>query len=104
MPLYLTFIMSTAAPAPPPVEDDRNRGPELMAAVWTQCGIALVFVSLRCYARILIKSLGKDDWIMVTAAVCAAQDFEYRVTRLIVIAHILDVVRHDDAASTQWRC
>lgn len=66
--------MTTAAPAPPPVDDDHNRGPALMAVFWIQCGIAIVFVSLRCYARHLIRNLGKDDWIMVAAAVCAARN------------------------------
>ena len=58
-----------------PVESNQDRGPALMAIFWTECAIALVVVSLRCHARILIRKIGKDDWIMFAAAVRAVQDF-----------------------------
>ena len=67
--------MADAGQAPASVQSDRNRGPALMAIFWVQCTIALFFISLRCYARILIKKIGKDDWIMLATAVGAAQDF-----------------------------
>lgn len=67
--------MAAASTIPPPVGGDRNRGPALIAIFWTECVIALVFLSLRCYARILIGNVGKDDWIMFAVAVGAARGF-----------------------------
>ena len=48
----------------PPPDGDRHRGPELLAVFWTECAVALIFVSLRIYSRVMIRGIGYDDWIM----------------------------------------
>lgn len=96
--------MSTAAPIPPPVGGNLNRGPALVDIFWTECVIALVFVSLRCYARILVRNLGIDDWIMFTTMVRAAQGFPMHcVAQLTAKGIICACFYRDDIASTQRR-
>lgn len=36
-----------------------------MAIMWAQAAISCIVVALRFWARITIKALGKDDWIML---------------------------------------
>lgn len=50
---------------PPPPGGDRDRGPAIIALFWTQCVIVLIFVSLRFYARTMVKNVGADDWVML---------------------------------------
>lgn len=48
---------------------DEDRGSQLLAMYWTETAIILVVVALRFYSRILIRSLGIDDWLMLIAIV-----------------------------------
>ena len=50
--------------APPPTGGNKNRGPALLAIMWSEGAVALIIVVLRLYARLMIKRLGIDDWIM----------------------------------------
>ncbi|KAL8787321.1 MAG: hypothetical protein Q9195_007816 [Heterodermia aff. obscurata] len=57
----------------PPPGGDVNRGPGLTAIYCTECGIALMVVLARAWARISIRNVGKDDWCMfVTMALFIA--------------------------------
>ena len=49
--------------APPP-GGDRDRGSIVLAVYWTFFAIELTVVSLRLYARLKIRAIGLDDWIM----------------------------------------
>lgn len=49
---------------------DEDRGPRLEAAYWTWSVIAVILVALRFYARIKIRGLGWDDWMMLITVVC----------------------------------
>ncbi|ERF71197.1 hypothetical protein EPUS_06026 [Endocarpon pusillum Z07020] len=49
-------------PLPPHANDDRGKA--AVAVYWAQAAIAIIIVALRFYARILIRSLGADDWLM----------------------------------------
>ncbi|KAF7929960.1 uncharacterized protein EAE97_009557 [Botrytis byssoidea] len=48
-----------------PAGGDVDRGPTIMAIMWVQAAISCIVVALRFWARITIKALGKDDWIML---------------------------------------
>lgn len=52
--------------SPYPHED---RGPSLVGTEWTECTIVILIVAFRFYARISIKALGIDDWLMLLAVV-----------------------------------
>ena len=54
---------------PPPAGGDRDRGPGLVALFWTECALAMIIVGLRFYARISIRNLGADDWMMLFTVV-----------------------------------
>lgn len=50
-----------------------NRGPCILAVSWTECVVAILFVSARMYTRIfLIHNVGIDDWMMLLALVSLA--------------------------------
>ncbi|KAI1140005.1 hypothetical protein F5Y05DRAFT_376844 [Hypoxylon sp. FL0543] len=48
------------------MEPDIDRGFQLISIYSSQCGIALIFVSLRLWARMRIRGFGWDDTFMVT--------------------------------------
>ena len=51
-----------------------NRGPSILAVSWTECAVAILFVSARMYTRIfLIHNVGIDDWMMLLALVSPAE-------------------------------
>ncbi|KAM0800903.1 hypothetical protein BDR22DRAFT_907498 [Usnea florida] len=54
---------------PPPVGGDQDRGSDLMAMLWTECVLAMIIVALRFYARIKMRNLGADDWMMLITVV-----------------------------------
>lgn len=68
-------MANTPATPQPPVDGNQNRGPALIAIFTTECLIALAVVLMRLYARISIKSLGVDDWIMFLTMVCSSGIF-----------------------------
>ena len=51
----------------PPTSD--HKGLILLAVNWTQFTIALIFVSLRIYARHLARAIGWDDVFILSAMV-----------------------------------
>lgn len=53
----------------PPVGGNQNRGPQLMAMFWTESAICILLLSLRFYARISIRGVGYDDWMMLATVV-----------------------------------
>ena len=48
----------------PPPGGDQDRGPALLANFWTEFGIALLIIVLRLQSRLILKNLGRDDWVM----------------------------------------
>lgn len=44
---------------------DIDRGPTIMAIMWAQAAISCIVVAMRFWARITIKALGRDDWVML---------------------------------------
>ena len=57
----------------PLAELTSNRGPSILAVSWTECAVAILFVSARMYTRIsLIHNVGMDDWMMLLALVSPA--------------------------------
>lgn len=56
---------SITAQMTPPVGGDQNRGPQLMAMFWTETPVSMLLLSLRSYARVSIRGVGYDDWIML---------------------------------------
>ena len=48
---------------------DEDRGPKLMAMFWSYCAISIVLVTLRFYARIQIRAVSWDDWLMLATVV-----------------------------------
>ena len=48
-----------------PEDGDRNRAPKLLTIFWTQILISLIFISLRVYVRVSIRSMGMDDYTML---------------------------------------
>jgi hypothetical protein len=59
--------MSTPALLPTGV--GQNRGPQLMAMFWIETIVAIAVVALRFYARISIRGVGADDWMMLFTVV-----------------------------------
>ena len=55
--------MATLLP-PSSSDGSQDRGPELLAVFWTECAVALAVMFLRVYARLMIKNVGLDDWVM----------------------------------------
>lgn len=51
---------------------DVNRGPVVMAILWTESAVAVIFVSTRFYARTMIKRISWDDWLMLVTLVSIA--------------------------------
>ena len=58
-----------------PPDGNRNRGPAVITIFWTECIIAGVFVALRFRARIMIRGIGIDDWIMLFTQVQSSEPF-----------------------------
>ncbi|OJJ96431.1 hypothetical protein ASPACDRAFT_1890849 [Aspergillus aculeatus ATCC 16872] len=52
------------ATAEPPASGDRDRGPAIMAVLWTEAAVALAALALRLYGRRLVKGFGADDHMM----------------------------------------
>ncbi|RAH67290.1 uncharacterized protein BO66DRAFT_422263 [Aspergillus aculeatinus CBS 121060] len=48
----------------PPASGDRDRGPAIMAVLWTEAAVAVAALALRLYGRRLVKSFGADDHLM----------------------------------------
>lgn len=59
-------------PMPGPDED---RGPKLVATYVVGCAVALIFVAVRFWSRILIHATGADDWCMLVTAVSSCNVF-----------------------------
>ena len=53
----------------PPVDGNQDRGPAVRSFYWTGFAICFTLLCLRFWARIKIRSLGWDDWIMALAVV-----------------------------------
>ena len=59
-------MTSTGAPA----GGDQDRGSSLTAIFWVESGIACIVVSLRICARVMIRKVGVDDYMMLLTLVC----------------------------------
>jgi hypothetical protein len=53
-----------------PLPPDEDRGPRLEAAYWTWSAVSILMLCLRLYARVKIRGLGWDDWMMLITVVC----------------------------------
>ena len=60
---------SPGLPIPVPLGGDQDRGPSLVGLYWTECALSMIIVGLRFYARISIRGLGADDWMMLSTVV-----------------------------------
>jgi hypothetical protein len=67
--------MSSPLPGPLPPNVNDDRGQAAVAIYWTQAAVATIVVALRFYARILIRSLGADDWLMFATLVRGPSSF-----------------------------
>lgn len=55
---------------PPPPGGDTNSGPAINAVTGTLLGIAVLFVVIRCYVRLMMsRNFGWDDGIIVMTLV-----------------------------------
>ena len=54
---------------PPPLDGDQDRGPRIIAVYWTIFTVGAVVTCLRFWARIKIRYVGWDDWLMLIAIV-----------------------------------
>jgi hypothetical protein len=62
--------MSSTAYPPPVNPGDLGRGPAIIGVTWAFTILAVAAVGLRLYLRgKLLRSIGWDDWIMLTAVV-----------------------------------
>lgn len=52
-------------PQIPPGILDQDRGSAIIVIFWIQASVAMAIVAARFWARILIKSVGIDDWLML---------------------------------------
>ena len=52
-----------------PPDGDQDRGPAQIAIWWTEFGIIIIRVILRFHTRIMIRSVGIDDWMMLVNVV-----------------------------------
>ncbi|KAF2233452.1 hypothetical protein EV356DRAFT_201381 [Viridothelium virens] len=46
------------------LNNNETRAPAMLAIVWTECALGIVFIILRFWCRYRIRALGIDDWIM----------------------------------------
>lgn len=53
-----------------PATLDINRGPVVVAILWTETAVAVIIVSMRFYARTIVKRISWDDWLMLVTLVC----------------------------------
>ena len=59
----MTFIMSAAAPTPPPGVPNEDQNALLFSVLWVECAISIAFVATRMIVRgRVIKNLWWDDW------------------------------------------
>ena len=55
---------------PSALPPDQNRGPEVLAVLWTFGAVALIVVGLKIYTRLqVLKETGIDDVLIVVSAV-----------------------------------
>lgn len=60
------------------VTDTHDKGPRILAVVWTLSALTTIFVAARVYIRQwLIRNAGIDDYIIVVALVCPHVNFAY---------------------------
>lgn len=52
-----------------PETPDINRGRVVVAILWTETAVAVIIVSMRFYARTMIKRISWDDWLMLVTLV-----------------------------------
>jgi hypothetical protein len=45
--------------------ENQDRGSAIMLIFWIQASVAMAIVATRFVARMLIKSVGVDDWLML---------------------------------------
>lgn len=52
-----------------PAGGDQNRGLEMIILYWTMSIIVMIVMALRFYARLSIRAIGIDDWLMLATSV-----------------------------------
>ncbi len=63
--------MSSTSQPPDPLPPNDDRGPQLMAMFWTWSALSMALLSLRFYARVKVRGVGWDDWMMLVSVVCS---------------------------------
>ena len=53
----------------PPPDGDQDRGHVIYTVYWTIFGVGTIVTCLRFWARIKIRAIGWDDWLMLCAMV-----------------------------------
>jgi hypothetical protein len=86
-----------------------NRGPALLGVNVAFCILAGVVVILRCYTRaVLVKAFGLDDWTMVLATVCLANErnghagVELTLAAFIISGLLHYILRHVQLRRVPW--
>ena len=92
------------APPPPPFDGDRDRRAELMTISWIEFLVALIVMSFRMYARILIKNLGIDDWIMFLSMVRLFTQFylDLNINLSVAIIYNYDYIGDNHGSERSW--
>ena len=55
---------------PPHPGEDVNNGHKILIVSWAECGVALIFVTLRIFTRLrLVRAFGWDDAMIIVAIV-----------------------------------
>lgn len=59
-----------------PQVQDVDRGPIVMGVFWAETAVAIIVVAMRFSARLIIRNLGWDDWLMFITLVFASSSQE----------------------------
>lgn len=49
--------------------EDRDRGHAAMATFWVMTTVAFFVVAARLYIRVVMRTIGTDDWLMLATLV-----------------------------------
>lgn len=90
---------------PPPVGGNQDRGPRILATLWAEWAIAFVVVAHRLWARVMIKKLGIDDWMMFFTLVRPAIRLNFSSQPSVLIGLLVPVLGQlysNDFTYLQW--
>ncbi|OWY44158.1 hypothetical protein AALT_g5880 [Alternaria alternata] len=74
--LFAKQVSGLLSPAPSQAYLEESYAPEMLAAIGTLFGLAMICVLLRVYVRVvMLKVFGVDDWLMMLSAVLSVACF-----------------------------